>query len=126
MIEFHKCWVDQCDAARRIKEEFGCDKALGYLIGEKLMAFVTACDRHAEFARELPSFLLEIRYIFAPREIRRYLAGARRVGALAHVCSNEEWETLRQGGAIDEDPVKGAEEALLFERIREMLLAELT
>jgi hypothetical protein len=126
MIEFHKCWVDQCDAARGIKEEFGCEKALGYLIGEKLMAFVEASDRRPEFAQELPSFLREIRNIFNPGEIRRYLAGVRRVGALAHVCSDEEWETLRQCGAIDESPVRGAEEALLFERIREMLLVDST
>jgi hypothetical protein len=39
MEPFHKVWIDQCDAARGIKERFGDRKALGYLIGEKLVMF---------------------------------------------------------------------------------------
>ena len=32
MIDFHKIWIEQCEAARSIREEFGIEKALGYLI----------------------------------------------------------------------------------------------
>ncbi len=45
MIDFHKIWIDQSDAARGIKEEFGTKKtkkALGYLIAEKLLNVVQA------------------------------------------------------------------------------------
>ncbi len=28
MIEFHKIWIEQCEGARGIKEEFGTEKAL--------------------------------------------------------------------------------------------------
>jgi hypothetical protein len=53
MIEFHKIWVDQCESARGVKEEF---------------------------------------------------------------------EFMRMAGAFDEDPVRGAEDVLIVERIKEMLL----
>jgi len=64
MIEFHKIWVDQCNAARDIKEAFGLEKAIGYLIGEKFLNFIEASDQHPEFASELPRFVDEIKQIF--------------------------------------------------------------
>ena len=33
MGEFHEIWIEQCEAARDIREAFGLQKALGYLIG---------------------------------------------------------------------------------------------
>ena len=42
MIEFHEIWIEQCEAAQGIKEQFGLKKAVGYLIGEKLLEFVRA------------------------------------------------------------------------------------
>lgn len=44
MIEFHKIWIEQREAAQDIRERFGTEKALGYLIGEKLLEFVRASD----------------------------------------------------------------------------------
>jgi hypothetical protein len=35
MIEFHRIWIDQCEAARDIREAFGVEEAIGDLIGEK-------------------------------------------------------------------------------------------
>ena len=40
MIEFHKIWIEQCEAARDIREGFGLEKAIGYLIGEKFLNFL--------------------------------------------------------------------------------------
>lgn len=122
MIEFHKIWSEQCEGARGIKEEFGTQKALGYLIGEKLVNFVRASAQHPEFAAELPKFVAEIRCIFEPHEIRESLENIRRVGVFGHVCTDEEVEAFRAAGAIDEDPVRGAEDVLIVERIKEMLL----
>jgi len=45
MIEFHKIWIEQCEAARDIREAFGLQKAIGYLIGEKLLDFLRAADQ---------------------------------------------------------------------------------
>ncbi len=123
MPEFHKIWIEQCEAARNIKEAWGTEKALGYLIGEKLMNFMRASDQRPEFAAELPHFIQEIKGIFEAWEIRGYLDGVRRVGPLAHVSTDEEYETLREAGAIEEDVVHAAEDVILLDRIRKLLLA---
>ena len=60
-MEFHKVWIDQCQNARGIAEAFGTEKAMGYLIGEKLPNFVRAGGERPEFARELPNFVAEIK-----------------------------------------------------------------
>jgi len=122
MNEFHKIWIEQCEGARGIKEEFGTAKAIGYLIGEKLVNFVGASDTHPEFAVELPNFVAEVKRIFEPHEIREYLESVRRIGAMGHVATDEEFEFMRKAGAFDENPVRGAEDVLIVERIKEMLL----
>jgi len=122
MIEFHKIWIKQCEGAREVKERFGVEKALGYLIGEKLVNFVRASDTHPEFAQELPNFVAEIKRIFGPQEIQGYLQNIRRVGPTAHIGTDEEIEFMRKAGMFNENPVRGAEEVLIVERIKEMLL----
>lgn len=57
MIEFHKIWIEQCEAARRIKDEYGTEKAPGYLIGEKPSCFVREAGTRPEFQQELFGFL---------------------------------------------------------------------
>ena len=123
MTDFHKIWIDQCDAARRIQEDFGTEKAIGYLIGEKLVEFVRASDTRPEFATELPQFVLTIKEIFRPAEIREYLESIHRVGPLAHIGTDEEVEMMRDADMLDDDPVLGAEEILIVERIKEKLLS---
>ncbi len=122
MIEFHKIWVQQCEAARDIREAFGLQKALGYLIGEKLLNFLRAAKDDAAFAGEMPGFVAEIRQIFDRDEIRTYLDTVQRVGALGHVATDEAYHEMREAGAIDEDPVEWAEDILLIERAKELLL----
>ena len=122
MIEFHRIWVEQCEGARGIKEEFGAAKAIGYLIGEKLVNFVRASDTRPGFAAERPNFVAEVKRMFEPHEIREYLENIRRIGAMGHVASDEEFEFMRKAGAFDENPVRGAEDVLIVERIKEMLL----
>jgi len=39
-IEFHKIWIEQCAAAEDIRDHFGPDDTLSYLIGEKLDTFL--------------------------------------------------------------------------------------
>jgi len=59
-IEFHRRWIEQCEAALRIKQQFGLGNALEYLVGEKLLHFVEAAERHPEFAQEVPYSVAEI------------------------------------------------------------------
>lgn len=123
MREFHKIWVDQCDAARDIRKAFGLEKALGYLIGEKFLNFLRVADQDPAFAGEVLEFIEEIRQIFDQTEIRAYLDEVRRVGPLGHTASDQVYEEMRDAGAIDEDPVEWAEEILLIERAKQLLLA---
>jgi hypothetical protein len=121
MIEFHKIWIAQCEAARDIREAFGVDKTLGYLIGEKFLNFLEASDGRPEFAAELPQFVAAIKEIFEPGEIRAYLNGTRRVGALGHIASDEAYEEMQAAGAVREDPVEWAEQILRLERTKALL-----
>ena len=52
-IQFHKIWIEQCEATEDIRYRFGMKNALDYLIGEKLFHFVQAAEQHPEFATEL-------------------------------------------------------------------------
>jgi len=63
-IEFHKIWIDQCAATEDIRETFGLENALDYLIGEKLFTFLMASEQDTQFAAEVPAFIHEIRRIF--------------------------------------------------------------
>ena len=72
-MRFHKVWVQQCRATRRIKRRFGVKDALDYLLGEKLVNFAEAAEQHPEFARELPRFEAAVWNIFNPYELAGYL-----------------------------------------------------
>jgi hypothetical protein len=122
VTESHKIWIEQCEAACRIRQAFGAEKALGYLIGEKLIDFVRAADGDEHFAEELPTFVAEIKRIFEPWELRAYLEGVRRVGTLAHTSTDEEYQELQAASVIEEDPAGWAEDILVVERIKELLL----
>jgi hypothetical protein len=43
--EYHKIWVEQCAATENIRERYGLESALDYLIGEKLLSFVAASEQ---------------------------------------------------------------------------------
>ena len=73
-VQVHKIWVQQCRATRGIKRRFGVKSALDYLIGEKLMNFADAAERHPEFAAELPRFQAAVWNIFKPYELAGYLS----------------------------------------------------
>ena len=122
MREFQKIWIEQCEAGRGIRERFGLQKALGYLIGEKFINFLRAAADRPEFAGEVPAFAAEIVDIFDRAEIRTYLDTVRRVGPLGHTATDEEYAVLLEAGAVDESPVRWAQEILLIERARELLL----
>src|SRR4051794_16749723 len=58
-----KLWTEQCEAARGIEDDFGTQKALDYLVGEKFLNFLEAAETHAEFRAEVPAFVAEIKSI---------------------------------------------------------------
>lgn len=121
--EPHKIWIEQCEAARNIKEEFGSQKALGYLIGEKLMNFVQAADEREDFAGELPRFIAEIRSIFHPSLLKNYFEHVQRLGPLGHVLTKEEHDFMRKAGAVEEGILDIANDVVALKRIKDMLLS---
>ncbi|MCP3917195.1 MAG: hypothetical protein GY711_16725 [bacterium] len=123
MSDFHRIRIEQCDAARGIRKRFGTEKALGYLIGEKLLNFARVSESDLDFAAELPAFVARVREDFEPHELRTYLDEARRVGAAAHTLNETQYESAREAGMFgEEDVVRGAEDVLRMGRIRELLL----
>ena len=81
--DFHRRWVPKCDAARNIRQRFGLLSALEYLVGEKLLRFVDACEVHPDFKRELPHFLAEIKRVFSLTELRSYVGHLERRTSLS-------------------------------------------
>ena len=87
---FQDIWKEQCQAARGVREQHRVVSALDYLIGEKLMTYAETAVTRPEFARELPSFVGEIRSIFGAEEIRVYLEHLERMHALEDEASSSE------------------------------------
>ncbi len=124
-IEFHKIWIDQCAATEDIRESFGLENALDYLIGEKLFTFLMASEQNPQFAAELPAFVGEIRRIFTAAEIVDYLNHLERTRFLAPPDPDLDIDDLDdeiQDEPWHENPVMGAEELLRFSRAQHLLL----
>ena len=124
-IEFHKIWIDQCAATKDIRDSFGLENALDYLIGEKLFAFLMASEQDSEFAAELPAFVDEIRRIFTTAEIREYPRHLERTRFFAPsdpVPNIDDPDDEIEDEPWPENPVRGAEELLRFSRAWQLLL----
>ena len=117
----HKIWIEQCEASRGIEVEFGTDKALAYLIGEKFINFLEAAEVDGAFREEIPAFVAEIKTIFEPWQLAEYLEIARQTEPFdpEDYDDAEEVEMERQL-----ELRKSAAELLLVERAREWLLGE--
>ena len=89
-IEFHKIWIEQCQATETIRERFGLQNALDYLIGEKLFHFVAAAEQHPQFAAELPHFLNQIRRTFTAQQIHNYLDDLERAKFMSPIEADED------------------------------------
>ena len=115
-------WTSQCEAARNIREEFGSEKAMGYLIGEKLLNFLEAAETDAEWRAEIPLFVDEIKDIFEPWEIAEFFESPRRLGALGHVASEETHEAFRNQLDESDQVREDARNLMMLEWTRELLL----
>src|SRR5438309_8713982 len=75
-MQLHRIWIEQCEAARGIENEFGTQKALAYLVGEKFLNYLQAAENDAEFQAEIPAFVAEIKSICEPWQLAEYLEKA--------------------------------------------------
>ena len=120
-MNFHKIWIEQCEAAKTIEGEFGFEKAIEYLVGEKFINFLDAAETDASFRGEIPAFVAEIKLMFERWQLAVYLDKAR--------------QTERFDPTVYDDPDdaemerqlelrQSANELLLVERARDWLLEE--
>ena len=130
-MRFCEIWKEQCDAARQIEDEFGTQKALDYLIGEKFLNFLEAAETDAEFRAEIPAFVAEIKTIFETWQLTEYLEVARQ----SEPFDPSLYEPMDEEEAAEIDPEdvedvrqdelrRSASDLLLVERAREWLLGE--
>ena len=117
----HEIWIEQCEAAKGIEDEFGTQQALKYLVGEKFINFLETADDNPAFRAELPAFVAEIKTIFEPWQLAEYLERARVTEPFnpADYADDEEAEMERQA-----DIRRCAADLLLMERAKEWLLGE--
>jgi hypothetical protein len=122
-MELCKVWVEQCEAARRIEDEFGTDKALAYLVGEKFLNFLEAAETHPDFRAEIPSFAAEVKTIFERWQLAEYLETARQTEAfdpgIYEDDDPEDIEMHRQ-----ENVRRSAQDLLLVEQAKGWLLED--
>ena len=113
----HQIWIEQCEAAQTIKARFGLKAAFDYLVGEKLVNFVSAASRHPDFARELPRFVSQVRSMFTPDEFGAHLAQIERAQ------SEQTADVLDEDDPLCENPAAVAERTRQFKLIKELLTA---
>jgi hypothetical protein len=121
---FRKIWIDQCEAAEQIEADYGTEKALGYLIGEKLLNFLEVAERKPEWRAEVPLFIAKIKDIFEPWQIAEFLETPRRLGTLGHTADEEGHGALRSQLDESEKLREDSRNLMLFEQAREWLLED--
>jgi hypothetical protein len=121
-MECHKIWMEQCAATEHIREHFGRQSALDYLIDEKLFTFIATAEEDSDFAAELPAFIAEIRRLFTAQEIREYLDHLERFKYFAETDAElDDLDDLEEEAPWPASPVGAARELLRFFRVRELL-----
>ena len=135
MTKPHRIWIEQCEAAEQIEGEFGTQKALEYLVGEKFLNFLEAAETDADFRAEIPAFVEKIKTIFERWQLAEYLETARETEPFdpklfepqsSPLLGNEEIEfDAEEVEEMRKDDIRQCtRDLLLVERAREWLLED--
>ncbi len=125
-MDLSKIWIEQCEAARGIEEEYGTPQALEYLVGDKFINFLEAADDHASFRAEIPAFVAEIKSIFERWQLATYLEVAKQ----SEPCDPALFDGDEETDAEDVEDMRNNDirqctrDLLLMERAREWLLED--
>src|SRR5271166_80346 len=118
-----KIWIEQCEATRSIEDEFGTQKALAYLVGEKFLNYLEAAEKDSTFEAEVPAFVAEIKRLFEPWQLAECLEKARLTEpfdpSTYEDVDPEDIEMERKA-----DLRRCAADLLVVERAKELLLGE--
>ena len=115
--KFQDIWKEQCAAARSVRAKHGMLSALDYLVGEKLLTYAETAVTRADFARELPRFVAEVRDIFSGEEIRHYLDHLERMAAI----EDEQAENEDDGELFGDSPDQRAAKRARLAQLKELL-----
>jgi len=118
-----RIWIEQCEAARGIESEFGTQRALAYLIGEKFLNFLDAAETETDFRAEIPAFVAEIKTIFERWQLAEYLVRARQTEPFdSSAYEDEDHGVVELERRLDLR--RSAADLLLVERAKEWLLED--
>jgi hypothetical protein len=119
-------WIEKCEAARMIEDEFGTDKALTYLIAEKFLDYLDAAERLPDFRAEIPAFVPEIKTIFEPWQPKDFLKTARQSEPFDPSLYEDDEDMDSEDVEMERqrDLRRSAAELLLVEQARSWLLGE--
>jgi hypothetical protein len=123
-MEFCKIWLEQCDAARMIEDQFGTDKALRYLISEKFLDYLEAAERLPDYRAELPAFVAEIKTIFERWQLAEELEKARRTEPFDPDLYDEDDDPEFIEMERQDDIRRSARDLLLVEQAKGWLLED--
>ena len=122
-MELCNIWVEQCEAAGRIEDEFGTDKALAYLVGEKFLNFLEAAETHPDFRAEIPAFAAEVKTIFERWQLAEYLETTRQTEPFdPDIYGDEDPEDIEMHR--QENVRRSAQDLLLVEQAKGWLLED--
>ena len=114
MATFEKIWQEQCEAAETIMARYGQSAAFDYLVGEKLLHYVSAAKNRPDFARQLPVFVAGVRRLFP----------ASGIGPQVEALQAKLVERASQDDEIDFDlPSPAHEELVSLRQVADLLLA---
>jgi hypothetical protein len=116
--------TDWCEAARGVEDDWGREKAMGYLIGEKFLNFLERAETDREWRQAIPNFVAEIKALFEPWQLAEFLDTPRRLGPLGHTVDEEGYKMLRGQWEEEERIRDDARNLILLEWAKELLLEE--
>jgi hypothetical protein len=125
-MKLHEIWREQCEAARRIEDEFGVPNALSYLVGEKFLNFLEVAETDPEFRAEVPAFAGEVKMSFEPWQLAEYLETARQTEPFdpdLHDDDEDDPESVEM--ERQDDIRRSARDLLLVEQARGWLLEDM-
>jgi hypothetical protein len=122
-MDLCRIWMEQCEAARGIEDEFGTQRALAYLVAEKFLNFLEAADKDPAFRAEVPAFVAEIQRLFEPWQLAECLETARQTEPFdPSLCEGDAPEFIER--ERQSDLRRSAADLLLVERAKAWLLGE--
>ena len=115
-------WVEAVEG--RIEPQFGIEKAMGYLIGEKFLNFLEVAESNSEWREAIPEFVAAIKSLFEPWQIAQFLKTPRRLGALGHASSEETHRMFREAMDESERVREDARNLMLLSWAEDLLVSE--